>query len=118
MGSDTKFNWHSSWVHYDWVAEPKDPREKMLDVKDEAEPVRVKLEGMSNLSIVKFEVQAKNHALKEIKYVDSCVKVYSWIWILCTQATQDKLKTVPGFTDIEKAKDFIQLIVALEGIAR
>ena len=58
----------------------------------------------------------KNHALKKIKYVDSCVKVYSYIWTLCTQTTRDELKTVLGFTNIGKAKDFIQLIVAMEGI--
>ena len=84
--------------------------------QDDEQLVRVRLEDVLNLSIAKFEVQAKNHVLKEIKYMDSCVMVYSWIWTLCTRATQDKLKTVPGFADIERAKKFIQPIMAIKGI--
>ena len=61
-------------------------------------------------------MHAKSHVQKEIKYMDTCVKVYSWIWTLCTQATRDKLKTVPEFTDIKRKKDFIQLTVIIKGI--
>ena len=55
--------------------------------REKAAPAHTKIEDVSNLPIVRFKVQAKNHALKEIKHMDSCVKVYSWIWTLCTQAT-------------------------------
>ena len=72
-------------VYYDWVAaETQDPCEKVLAAVDEEATVCVKLEDVSNLSIIISEVQAKNHALKEIKYADSCVKLYSWIWTLYT----------------------------------
>ena len=101
-----------SGVHYDWAAaEPKDPLEKMLVTVGEEPPARVKLEDGTNLAIVRFEVQAKNHPQKEIKYVDSCVKVYSWICALCTR---NKLKTVPGFAETETAKDFIKLNVVIK----
>ena len=109
-------------VQYDCVAaEPKDPQQRMVKVEaknkdDEEQFVHVKPEVVPSLSIVTFEVQAKNLALKIIKYVDSCVKVYSCIWTLCTQATRDKLKTFPGFTDTKRAKDFIQLTIAIKEI--
>ena len=49
-------------VHRDWVAtKPSDPREKMLAAMGEAAPIRVKLEEVSNLAIIRFEVQVKNH---------------------------------------------------------
>ena len=44
------------------------------------------------------------------------MKVYSWIWPLCTQATQGKLKTVTGFAKTGVTKDFINLNVAIKGI--
>ena len=58
----------------------------MVDAEDEDDEqlVCMKLEDMSDLSIVWFEVQGKTHTLKEIKYVDSCVKVYSSILTLYT----------------------------------
>ena len=81
------------------------------------EPPRcVKLDTASNLAIVRFKVQGKNHTQKEIKNLDSCVKVYTWIWTLCTQANQDKLKTVPGFAENKAMKDFIKLNVAINVI--
>lgn len=70
-------------AHYDWVvAEPKDPREKMVKVKaknkdNDEQFVCVKPEDIPSLYIVTFEVQVKNHALKGIKYVGLCVKLYS-----------------------------------------
>ena len=79
-------------------------------------PVCVKLEDVSNLNIVKFEVQVKNHAQKEIKCVDLYINMPFLIWTLCTQATQDKLKTAPGFAKTEAMKEFVNLNVAIKEI--
>ena len=35
---------------------------------------------------------------------------------MCTQATRDKLIIVMGFTDTERTKDFVKLILAIRGI--
>ena len=49
--------------------EPKDGGEHTV--------TKVAPEDVGQFSIISFEAQAKNHALKGIKYVDACVKVYS-----------------------------------------
>ena len=61
---------------------------------------------MDSWDIISYEATAKNHALKKIKYTNVCVKVYSWIWTLCTQVTQDRLKTVPNYNNFDTKKDF------------
>ena len=101
--------------------EPNDQREEMIKTEgknesDEATLTRVEHTDIKNLFIVTFEVKAKNHALVDLKYVNSCARVYSWIWIMCTQATRDKLKTVPSFAGTKRSKDFIELITATKGI--
>ena len=112
----------TSGTYYNWAAtEPLDPRELQIKTEPTTEggaPIynKVMPEALSKLSIIAFGVKAKSHALKGIKYVDAYVKVYSWIWRLCTQATRDKLKTVPDFTDIERKKDFIELTIAIKGV--
>ena len=85
---------------------PPDPQELMIKtepkVGGELAVTKEAPEDVSKFFIISFEAQAKNHALKGIKYVDTCVKVYSWIWTLCTQATRDTPKTVPDFTDFKR----------------
>ena len=112
----------TSGTHYDWAAMvPPEPRELMIktEPKGGREPTLTKVapKDASQFSIISFEAQAKNHTLKGIKYVDACVKVYSWIWTVCTQATRDKLKTVPGFADFERRKDCIELSIAISGVS-
>ena len=57
-----------SGVYYDWVvAEPTDPWENMPAAVGEVVPARAKIEHVLSLAVVRFKVQAKNHALNEIK---------------------------------------------------
>ena len=58
---------------------PPNPRELMTktDPKDGGKPTATKVapKDVGQFSIISFKAQAKNHALKGIKYVDACVKV-------------------------------------------
>ena len=110
-----------SGEHHDWTAtRPQDPHKLMVRVKAEDDsdgkmvPIDPKL--VNEYDIISYETTAKNHALKKIKYADACVKVYSWIWTLCTLATREKLKTVPDFHDFNANRDFIELAIAIRGI--
>ena len=77
----------TSGVHYYWTA-TRLPDPRKLQVKSEndlgGDLVTINPNLVDSWDIISYEVTARNHALKKIKYTDACVKVYSWMWTLCT----------------------------------